>query len=112
MRRALGEAIGEKVAEYVFDNQENINRELDALEKHIKIFTEKLEDRPRVGHTGVEPDAAIQEACKKHGFDIVDGKSFDMLITNDMNSTTGKMETARRKNLPIYTVAGFIAKYQ
>lgn len=65
----------------------------------------------RVGHTGGDLSEKTKEIIRANGFDIVDGKSFDILITSSMSRTTGKMEAAKKKNLPIFLEEDFCARY-
>ena len=68
-------------------------------------------DRVKVGHTGGALSDRVVELCKKLDYEIVDDKSFDLLITSSMESTSGKMERAKKMGLPIYTEDSFIEQY-
>ena len=70
-----------------------------------------MKDRIRVGHTGGELSDEVKELCKQNNFEIVDGKNFDILIAKDLTSTSGKMELARKKQLPIYLEEIFLDDY-
>ena len=68
-------------------------------------------DRTKVGHTGGALSDRVVDLCEKLDYEIVEDKSFDILITSSMESTSGKMERARKMNLPIYTEDSFIEQY-
>ena len=68
-------------------------------------------DRTKVGHTGGALSDQVVDLCEKLDYEIVEDKSFDILITSSMESTSGKMERARKMNLPIYTEDSFIEQY-
>ena len=83
--------------------------ELDNYPIHINHdFTAKT----RVGHTGADLSAKTVALCRRLGFEVVDGKAFDILITSDMGSTSGKMEAAKKKGCPIYLERDFITRYE
>lgn len=68
-------------------------------------------DRVKVGHTGGTLSDRVIELCKKLDYEIIDDRSFDILITSSMESTSGKMERAKKMGLPIYTEDSFIEQY-
>ena len=68
-------------------------------------------DRVKVGHTGGALSDRVVELCEKLDYEIVDDKSFDLLITSSMESTSGKMERAKKMGLPIYTEESFLERY-
>lgn len=68
-------------------------------------------NRAKVGHTGGALSERVIDLCEKLNYEIVEDKSFDILITNSMESNSGKMERARKLNLPIYTEDIFIEQY-
>lgn len=68
-------------------------------------------DRTKVGHTGGALSDRVVGICNKLDFEIVDDKSFDILITSSMESISGKMERAKKMNLPIYTEDTFVKQY-
>ena len=68
-------------------------------------------DRTKVGHTGGALSDRVVDLCEKLDYEIVEDKSFDILITGSMESTSGKMERAKKMNLPIYTEDSFIEQY-
>ena len=68
-------------------------------------------DRVKVGHTGGALSDRVTELCKKLDYEIIDDRSFDILITSSMESSSGKMERAKKMGLPIYTEDSFIEQY-
>lgn len=113
-RMALGVAIGDKVSRFMCiddDTATIAKRDLREMAKHMKNFTESFESLLKVGHTGGNLSPRIKKLCKEQQFEIVDGKSFDILITNSMESDSEKMKTARKKNLPIFTEETFRVQY-
>lgn len=68
-------------------------------------------DRVKIGHTGGALSDRVIELCKKLDYEIIDDRSFDILITSSMESTSGKMERAKKMGLPIYTEDSFIEQY-
>jgi len=111
---AIGSAIGQKVSYYMTINDETsgtVKSDLRELTKYMKNFTENFESILRVGHTGGNLSPKLKKICKDQQFEIVDGKSFDILITNSMDSDSEKMRTARKNNLPIYTAESFRVQY-
>ena len=84
--------------------------EIDAFLEVGFIVTDNF-DRVKVGHTGGALSDRVVDLCEKLDYEIVEDKSFDILITSSMESTSGKMERARKMNLPIYTEDSFIEQY-
>lgn len=80
------------------------------LRTYVENITTKF-DNLRLGHTGIDPTAEVKDLCKENNIDIVDGKAFDMLLTGSFDSESDKMKTARKKDIPIYTVETFIKRY-
>ena len=54
----------------------------------------------------------VQKIIEDRNFLVVDGKNFDILITADVNSNTGKMQTANKRRLPVMTLDGFRERYK
>ena len=65
----------------------------------------------RVGYTGGKLSDDTVNVCKSLGFEIVDDKSFDILITKSMMSNSGKMERALKLGLPVYLESDFVYAY-
>lgn len=108
---AFGQGIGKKVAAYMRKNGDNIRYDLAAITEYMENFTERFDNMLRLGHTGTSPSARVRKICAAQKFEIVDGKSFDMLLTSSLDSNSDKMEKARKKNLPILTEEMFLKQY-
>lgn len=67
---------------------------------------------PIVGHTMITLSPEDKEMIEERGFRITDGKKFDVLITGNKESDSGKMKSAKKKNLPIMTFDEFMDKYK
>lgn len=88
-----------------------MDRDFHVISKYVKHNCKGMKDRLRIGHTGGDLSDEVKDLCKRHNFEIVDGKNFDILITTNMNSTSGKMELAKKKQLPIYYDEVFLSVY-
>lgn len=110
---ALGVATAKKVTNYIYDsrNKSTVKSDLNMLSKHMKNITSSFDSLLKVGHTGYTPTDKVKAICKDQKFEIVDGKSFDILLAGSLDSTTDKMEKARKNNLPIFTEQMFLAQY-
>ena len=112
--KTLGDAIGTKILKAIgplgrFRNP--FRHDLRAMRDLNKNRTDNFDDMIRVGHTGITLNADTLKVCAVNKMELVDGKSFDILITGDTNSTSGKMEKARKENCDIYTEEAFLKKY-
>lgn len=85
-------------------------REIKALTPYV-VETKDFSKITTVGHTGGNLSEMVKKACSALGFDITDGKSFDILITKDMSSNSTKMEHARKKGIPIFEEDAFLLQY-
>ena len=88
-----------------------VNEFLNRIVQYMENFTTDWSDKILVGHTGYTPTTQIIEICKKEGFEITDGKKFDLLITGDFSSKSDKMMKAIEKDIPIYNEASFVDRY-
>lgn len=95
----------------IYLRSDNIRRDFHVISKYVKHNCKGMKDRIRVGHTGGELSDEVKELCKQNNFEIVDGKNFDILIAKDLTSTSGKMELAKKKQLPIYLEEIFLDDY-
>lgn len=114
LRSAVGDGIGVKIHEAlnISDGWEDLQEDVIGVFKHVKNFTDFNAHRTKVGHTGLKkfpPD--VQEILERRGFMVVDGKNFDILIAADLNSTSGKMQMAQKRKLPVMTLDGFRERY-
>ena len=109
MSRIVTGRIDQMFVDFVFgDEFANI---IEAFHDIGYITTENIDDMIEVGHTGGKLSDRVVELCNKLGYSITDGKSFDILITSSMESSSGKMERAKKMGLPIYTEDSFIEQY-
>lgn len=108
MRKLIGYLPKDAAAAIISDT---VTGAIEALGGRVKNVTKKF-DNLRLGHTGVTPGVNVTRICKELDIDIVDGKSFDMLITGSKDSNSDKMQIAKKKGLPVYTEIEFIERYQ
>lgn len=111
--RALGE-VGAKSAKAIQSNYNNwcsLRDDLMYTATWITNVTTDFSEKIKVGHTGGDLTDEAIELCKKLNMEVTDGGSFDILITASKDSDSGKMKTARKKGLPIYTENEFLAEY-
>ena len=106
--------IGPKIIESINNGFNNYKQDIKyLLENCVIVDTKYLKQLPKVAITGFR-DSEFIELLSKNGFDISDKygvtKNIAALITSDKNSTSGKMSTARKYNIPIYTREEFIKK--
>ena len=87
-------------ASVVSNNQIN-----DSLSGKTIVITGKL--------TKFKNRAELKSVIEKHGGKVTDSISAktDMLINNDINSTSSKNKAAKARNIPIITEADFIQQY-
>lgn len=113
--RAIGEAHATKLCRFLErltpEARACLLSEIEILERYAINITKDFDSVLKVGHTGYTPSADVRAVCEKNKFELVDGKSFDILITGDLKSTSGKMERAAKNNLPVYTEETFLKKY-
>lgn len=77
----------------------------------IGYITTKEFNRTKVGYTGGRLSDETLEVCKSLDYEVVDDKSFDILITKSMQSTSSKMERALKLGLPVYLESDFVYAY-
>lgn len=66
----------------------------------------------RIGHSGGDLSDEVVKFCRKKDYEIVDGKSFDVLIVSSADLDTGKVKAARKQGKPIYLPEDFMAIYK
>ena len=76
--------------------------------RYIKKITTNFEDLYQVGHSGYTPSDDVQNAVENQGWEITDGRKFNILIVPDHGYTSGKVELAKKKSIPIVTEEEFI----
>lgn len=88
----------------------NFHNDIVVLEEYVTPTTDfgKL---VKIGHTGGKLSDKVLRICKANNFEVVDGATFDILITASRASESTKMERAKKKNLPIFLEEDFIDQY-
>ena len=109
--KALGWTIGSKVVDSM-DSMIGLCSTLDELKEHMENFSSTKDYDLRIGHTGFIPSQALRDFCEQRNMELVDGKSFDILIADSLNSISGKAQVARKKNLPVFTESLFLKQYE
>ena len=109
--KALGWTIGSKVVDSM-DSLIGLCSTLEEMKEHMETFSSTKEYDLRVGHTGFVPSQALRDFCEQRNMELVDGKSFDILIARSLNSISGKAQVAHTKNLPVFTEELFLKQYE
>ncbi|WP_300944129.1 hypothetical protein [uncultured Duncaniella sp.] len=107
-------AVGPKLAESLESaiRSKEFYQEIITIAPLVEKITEDFSKGTRVGHTGITLSQETLTLCESLGYTVVDGKSFDILITGSMGSTSDKMERAKKMKLPIYTEDDFVKIYR
>ena len=100
-----------KLMHDAIERNDTIYKEFIAIIPHVKHITKDFDNMIRVGHTGGKVPEKVRDLCDKLGYDVVDGKPFDILITADMASNSSKMEYAKKHDIPIYLPEDFYTRY-
>lgn len=109
--KALGWTIGSKVVESM-DTLIGLCSTLEEMKEHMETFSSTKDYDLRIGHTGFIPSQALRDFCEQRNLELVDGKSFDILIARSLNSISGKAQVAHKKNLPVFTEELFLKQYE
>ena len=109
--KALGWTIGSKVVDSM-DSLIGLCSTLEEMKEHMETFSSTKDYDLRIGHTGFTPSQALRDFCEQRNMELVDGKSFDILIADSLNSISGKAQVARKKNLPVFTESLFLKQYE
>lgn len=107
---ALGENSAEPATDFILSD--NFRKEVEAIQPLLLNETESFEKMIRVGHTGGALSDELMKFCREHNMEVVEGKSFDILITSSMGRSSTKMDVAKKKNLPIYLEDDFMEAYK
>lgn len=104
--------IGPKIVESIDDGFGTYFEDLKYLISNCTILDSKFfEELPKIAITGFR-DPEFVDLLNRNGFDCSDKygvtKNIAALITADINSTSGKMRTAKKYGIPIYTRDEFI----
>lgn len=107
--------IGPKVVKAIIDGKNNYHDDIEFIINTFNIINSKGQvERPKVAFTGFR-DTEFTKLLIDNGFDASDDykvtKSLSALITEDLNSNSGKMQLARKYGIPIYTKQMFIETY-
>lgn len=103
--------VGINIGEWIYSKGQNAVADLRRLTKHMGSITTDFTEKYTIGHTGGDLSEKVVKLCTTLDYEITDGSKFDVLITTDKNSDSGKMQKARKKNLPIYTEEEFLANF-
>ena len=103
--------VGRAIIESISAGFVNYNDEVGYVVNHMKIIKSRsMINKPKVVITGSR-DSSLIELLNKYGFDCSDKYSLTKdtycLITNDLNSTSSKMQKAAKYRVPIMTVDQF-----
>lgn len=112
--KAIGE-VGRQAARWLTESETRLNDirdDLAVLHAYMENITTDFSDKIKVGYTGGDLSEEIENLCVLNNMEIVSGKSFDILITADPDSTSGKMKVAQKKKLPIFTEGEFLKAYR
>ena len=113
LRRIKG--VGAETISSVVEGFANYANDVRFIMSNIHIInSNELTELPKVAITGLR-DPSIIELINSQGYDCNDKygvtKDITLLITSDYNSTSGKMEKAKKYGIPIMSVSDFVAKY-
>ena len=105
-------SIGNKIAETICLCRQLYEEDLNIIISRLNIINYKdQESKPKIALTGFR-DKAYIDLLNDNGFDVSDKYSLTKdcycLITNDINSTSGKMDKAKKFGIPIYTKQQFL----
>lgn len=106
-------AVGSRMSLYVATvlASDMIRADLKALGHLVTKITEDFNSLVRVGHSGANLSSEMIKLVHDLGFEVVDGKAFDILIVPNMDHTSNKVKIADGKNLPIMTEELFKVRY-
>lgn len=113
MEENIEKIVGPETAELAvrFMTSSMFQNDIRCLKGYIKKITKDF-NLPKVGHSGITPSAEVKKLIESIGHELVDGKSFDMLLVPNKEYTSGKTEVALKKNLPIFTEEEFLKRFK
>ena len=79
-----------------------------AARMDTKQVTKNFESIPKVGHTGGNLSKATLQKIKDIGYEVTDGRSFDILIVGDMATNSKKAQIAKAKGIPMMLEVDFL----
>lgn len=74
-----------------------------AVLPYIKMKTKNFDTSCTVGHSGIVPSKEVELACWSVGWDLTDGKKFDLLLVPRKDHNSTKVEIAKKNNSAIMT---------
>lgn len=104
--------IGDKVIKAIIDGKNLYIDDINFILNNMNIIDSKgMEEKPKIVLTGFR-DAEFMNILTDNGFDVSDKysvtKNTAALITNDINSDSGKIKAAKKYGIPIYTKQSFL----
>ena len=66
----------------------------------------------RVAHAGCDLSKAMLQKIKDLGYEVTDGRSFDILIVGDMETNSKKAQIARAKGIPMMVETDFLQQME
>lgn len=107
--------IGPQTVQAIFEGFNVYHDEIKAIVEKINLIdSAALEKKPKVALTGTR-DPMMIDIINTAGYDCSDKysvtKETSMLITTDLNSSSGKMQKARKYGIPVMTFKDFCVKH-
>ena len=107
--------VGRETISAIVEGFQNYADDVAFILKNLTIInTKDVKVRPKVALTGTR-DPSLIELINSQGYDCSDKynvtKDIELLITNDYNSTSAKMEKAKKYGITIMTAKDFIETY-
>lgn len=103
--------MGNAVAEAILTGRTIYEHEMHYVIRFNLIDSKGIIDKPKIALTGFR-DPEFIDLINANGFDASDSygvtKQTAALITNDLNSTSSKMQKANKYGIPIYTKQSFL----
>ena len=82
--------------------------DIKAIVPYVKKITKDFDSVYTVGHSGYSPSEEVKLACEKEGWEITDGRKFNVLLVSSKDQNSTKVTIANKKGLPIVTEEEFI----
>ena len=83
-----------------------------AARMDTKQITKNFDKIVKVGHTGGNLSKATLQKIKDLGYEVTDGRSFDILIVGDMETNSKKAQIARAKGIPMMVEIDFLQQME
>lgn len=111
-RRIAAKAVGPDQANglsmFMLSDLFKVDARAFAARMDSKQVTKNFESIPKVGHTGGNLSKATLQKIKDIGYEVTDGRSFDILIVGDMATNSKKAQIARAKGIPMMLEVDFL----